>query len=195
MSKALKTLSRTFPNTPSELAKIFQEMKSDSARGAVAAMSSLLEEALAEAIKRKLVPLGKEDLKALFEGDGPLSTFSARIRMGYALGIYGGKARRDLNLIREIRNAFVHSIRHLDFTTAEVAQLCATFHCRMAIADFDKDKPRDQFFQAATRVSLYVGREDLDPGWKQMVLSYPEYADDFPPQPSTDAPNYNGESS
>src|ERR1700733_7413164 len=98
MSKALKRLSRSFGNTPEEIGKLFKELKSDSARGAVAAMSSLVEEALATAIKNKLVPLNKDEERNLFENNGPLSTLSSRINMGFALGVYGAKARRDLNL-------------------------------------------------------------------------------------------------
>ncbi|MGO9684145.1 MAG: MltR family transcriptional regulator [Beijerinckiaceae bacterium] len=73
--------------------------------------------------------LDKEEEADLFEDTGPLATFSARINFGYALGLYGKKVKRDLNLIREIRNAFVHSRRHIDFETPEVVELCRTFYC------------------------------------------------------------------
>ncbi|MCK1497892.1 MltR family transcriptional regulator [Bradyrhizobium sp. 188] len=196
MSKALKNLSRSLGGTPQEINKLFTYMKTDSARGAVASMSSLIEEALAGAIKKRLVPLTDKEESNLFENNGPLSTLSSRINMGYALGIYGAKARRDLNLLREIRNAFVHSIRHIEFDTPEVAQLCATFYCGEAIKDFKKDAPRDQYFQAATRVSMYVGRDEYDEVWKRMLMSYPEYEGDPPQtvrdrQPSTSLPEDN----
>jgi hypothetical protein len=181
MSTALKNLSRSLGGTPQEINKLFAYMKTDSARGAVASMSSLIEEALADAIKKRLVPLTDKEEANLFGNNGSLSTLSSRINMGYALGIFGAKARRDLNLLREIRNAFVHSIRHIEFDTPEVAQLCATFYCGEAIKDFKKDAPRDQYFQAATRATMYVGRDEYDEGWKRILMSYPEYEGD-PPQ-------------
>jgi DNA-binding MltR family transcriptional regulator len=82
-----------------------------------------------DAIKKRLVPLTDKEESNLFENNGPLSTLSSRINMGYALDIYGAKAKRDLNLLREIRNAFVHSVRQIEFDTPEVAQLCTTFYC------------------------------------------------------------------
>ncbi|WP_271525239.1 MltR family transcriptional regulator [Bradyrhizobium sp. CCBAU 53380] len=181
MSKALKNLSRSLGGTPEEINKLFAYMKKDSARGAVASMSSLIEEALASAIKHRLVPLTEKEESNLFENNGPLSTLSSRINMGYALGIYGAKARRDLNLLREIRNAFVHSIRHIEFDTPEVAQLCRTFYCSEAIEGFKSDAPRDQYFQAATRVTMCVALHEYDEVWKRLLMSYPEYSDD-PPQ-------------
>ena len=110
MSKALKQYSRSYANTPGEIHKFFAEIKGDSGRSSVAAITSLMEEQLANAIKLELALDEDEDddeLKDLFEGNAPLATFSARINFGHALGLYGKKAKRDLNLVREIRNASI----------------------------------------------------------------------------------------
>jgi hypothetical protein len=43
------------------------------------------------------VSLSQTDLDRLFEGDNPLATFSAEIKLGYALGNFGQQTRADLN--------------------------------------------------------------------------------------------------
>jgi DNA-binding MltR family transcriptional regulator len=51
----------------------------------------------------------------LQDEQGPLRSFSTKISMGYALGIYNDKIRDDLNVVRIIRNAFAHSKKLLEF--------------------------------------------------------------------------------
>ncbi len=46
----------------------------------------------------------------LFEGQGPLATFSARIDMACAMGLLPESLRRDLHLIRKLRNHFAHRV-------------------------------------------------------------------------------------
>jgi hypothetical protein len=45
-----------------------------------------------------------------FESNGPLSDFSSKIKLAYALGIGKEKTREDLDKIREIRNYFAHTL-------------------------------------------------------------------------------------
>jgi len=69
--------------------------------------AAMLDNALKEGIRRVLV--GPENIKEKLLGtDGSLGTFSSRINTGLALGLYGQKTHRDLDIIREIRNTFAH---------------------------------------------------------------------------------------
>lgn len=45
----------------------------------------------------------------IFEGFGPLSSFSARIDVAFAFGLIDGDLRADLHKMRDLRNAFAHS--------------------------------------------------------------------------------------
>jgi DNA-binding MltR family transcriptional regulator len=47
----------------------------------------------------------------LFENDGPLSTFSARINLSYRLGLVDEEFAKALHLVRKIRNDFAHDIK------------------------------------------------------------------------------------
>ena len=76
------------------------------------------------AITTRVIPLSKEDENDLFSKAGPLATLSAMIDMGYALGLISKEVRDELHLIREIRNAFAHTIGVIDFAMPEVANVC-----------------------------------------------------------------------
>ncbi|NQV22182.1 MAG: hypothetical protein HQ511_12280 [Rhodospirillales bacterium] len=83
-----------------------------------------LEASLEDAIKTKFTDLDDNDHSNVFESDGPLASFSSKIRIGYALGVYGKHTRDDLNAIREIRNAFAHARKALLFNTKEITDVC-----------------------------------------------------------------------
>jgi DNA-binding MltR family transcriptional regulator len=57
----------------------------------------------------------------------PLGSFSSRIDMAYVLGFIGPKARRDLHLIRKIRNLFGHDHMPLSFNEPKIASRCEEF--------------------------------------------------------------------
>ena len=89
--------------------------------------ASYIEKALEEAIKTKLQPkIDDPDFDYLFNenNNGPLSTFSAKIRIAYALKIIDEPARHDLDTIRELRNHFAHSLGDVGFSTPAVVALC-----------------------------------------------------------------------
>jgi hypothetical protein len=96
---------------------------------AVIVSASVLENGLARAITKKLIPMDTSDHDLLFNdsGNGPLAPFASKIRVGHALGLYGIKMRQDLNTIKAIRNAFAHASNHVDFETKEIADACGAF--------------------------------------------------------------------
>ena len=84
-----------------------------------------LESELEDAIKSKMVSLSDTQHGEIFTGEGALATFGAKIKIAYALGIFGKQTRKDLDTIRAIRNAFAHCRKPLYFHTEEVADACA----------------------------------------------------------------------
>ena len=69
-------------------------------------------------------PLSNDLRDRIFEGNGPLSSFSHKILTGYALGLFGNVFRHDLDLIRELRNGFAHARHPMTLTTPQVAEVC-----------------------------------------------------------------------
>jgi hypothetical protein len=89
-----------------EFDELWANMTDDGMHGTVMIAVSHIDGLLKGAITYRMVNLTSDDEEVLFSGFGPLATFSARIRIAYALGIIGKKTRHDLDLMREIRNAW-----------------------------------------------------------------------------------------
>jgi DNA-binding MltR family transcriptional regulator len=60
--------------------------------------------------------ISKSLIDKIFEGYGPLSSFSNRIAVCTALGLAGSDVRHDLSIIRNIRNDFAHSYKKLSLS-------------------------------------------------------------------------------
>lgn len=86
---------------------------------------SLLEEATEDLLVASMPGLDKQLRSELFRGTGPLATLSSRTKLAYALGVIGPITRRNIDLAREIGNAFAHSKQILTFETPEIAACCA----------------------------------------------------------------------
>lgn len=54
----------------------------------------------------------------IFDGYGPLSTFSAKIDVAFALDLIDADVHRDLRTIKDIRNCFAHTT-HSYFSAAQ----------------------------------------------------------------------------
>ena len=121
--KTLKSLIREMP-TGNVLLTMLDISQQRNHRAEAVTLAALLESTLESAMLRRFVPLSRTDRKDLFEGVAPLATFSAKIRLGYALNMYGRKTRADLDNIREIRNAFAHARTKINFRTREVDIVC-----------------------------------------------------------------------
>src|SRR6202171_4414435 len=88
--------------------------------GIVAA--AIIEEKLSEVLLTKMRPLSGEMKKRLFDGYGPLSSFSAKIDLSYALQILNKDQYDDLTVIRRIRNQFGHSMSLVNFDKSEIRE-------------------------------------------------------------------------
>jgi hypothetical protein len=103
-------------------------------RGIILVSVALIEQELEELI---LTGCLKEFSKLphrnrLFSGDsevgGAVTTFAAKITLGHALGLYGDKAREDLDRLRRIRNVAAHSKTRLTFNTPAIRTALASFN-------------------------------------------------------------------
>jgi hypothetical protein len=102
--------------------------------------AGLIEKALEAIILGRFVNLSPDERNSIFnhENNGPLGDLSAKIKVAYALGLFGQKTREDLEHIRVIRNSFAHSLNLLRFETEEVAELCQLLHIPSTIKFADR---------------------------------------------------------
>jgi len=102
------------------------EFYGENDRASAILLGSMVEVTLEGAIKSLMRrDLKNKEQKEVFDGDAPLSTFSAKTKVGFALGIFGPEVNNDLYLIRTIRNEFAHSRRVMDFETPTLATVCS----------------------------------------------------------------------
>jgi Mannitol repressor len=99
-------------------------------RATALVLGSILEQGLELAILSHCVlgwntPEAEAEQRKLFGGggDGPMN-LAVKIRLAFALGVYGPKTRDDLDTMRHIRNFFAHDKGHLTFDDSIVAALC-----------------------------------------------------------------------
>lgn len=109
---------------------MIQSLLKESDRGCVILGAAMLDELLEELLTsfcRQAPQDVKSSVKPLFRGFAPLSTFSARIQVAYALGILPNHVRDDLEIIRRIRNDCAHDWEQLDFSEPRFAQRLDAF--------------------------------------------------------------------
>ena len=133
MNSGLKSILRQ-PLNPDDVRDIIAEMDNDGPRGAAVLGGVLVEETLRLLLLSQMVKLSRNEADSLFSPMGPLSSFSAKIAVGYAFRCYGPLTRDDLNTVRDVRNAFAHARRLINFDTKEVTQHCARLHCASSVA-------------------------------------------------------------
>lgn len=121
-SNAVKTLKAFYKDTNVSLNTdaFSAELKGTSDRVAVTIVCALLDDALELAIMKKLQPLKNAEYDRLFEFDGIIGSFSARIDMAHALGAIDRTLKDRLHDLREMRNACAHSKRPISFNDIEL---------------------------------------------------------------------------
>lgn len=128
-----------------------------------------MDNCLAVAIRAALP--NKIAAERLFEDRSPLNSFSAKIAMAHALGLYGNETRRNLDILREIRNIFAHDVTLLTFESPGIAQACQ----ELRIPEAPKHVPaprlrtntaRDRYIVTGISTVLWVFMNSIGAQWE-----------------------------
>lgn len=167
------------PLDTTDLDAVATEFYATSDRATVILQASALESILQQEIKQRFAqPVSGDLIDRVFEGNGPLATFSNKILMGEALGLFGPLFRHDLNLVRELRNGFAHARHAMTLETPVVAEMCKNLQVpdskyrqppfpylnlfpNPTIAQ-DERHPRTRFTTACVSMSLWFVRARTD---------------------------------
>lgn len=125
-----------------EIIDLREALGKETDRGCALLAASYLEYQLRQLIISRLVDDEKLH-KELLDGNGGLATFSSRIAMAFALGLISPAVRRDLDLIRKIRNEFGHSAAPIGFDDPPTANRCRELYFRWE----PLTKPARRFFE------------------------------------------------
>lgn len=94
--------------------------------GYVLSLVAYLDDGVRMLIGTKMPNLTSDLNDSIFEGTGPLSTFSGRILVATALGLLEASDATELKKLKNIRNKFAHrSLVPLDFDDPDVVKLAS----------------------------------------------------------------------
>lgn len=148
-----------------EVKKSLEDIKHLSERGwAIVAVSTLDEQLTA--LFRAFFVDEPRTVDQLLEDPGILSTFGARIKLAFLLGLISARECRMLNLIRKIRNDFAHNSRITSFFQSPIKERCLELDATKILGAeelCDPRKPEEKFLAAASflLIALVHRREQL----------------------------------
>jgi DNA-binding MltR family transcriptional regulator len=134
---------------------IGSQFNKESDRGIVLLSATLLEENLELMLRKHFAGKATTVINPLFEGFGPLATFSGKIKIAYAFGLLTDDEFHDLEIIREIQNHFAHRYEEADFDQEWVAQKVGQLRHPAAATD----TLRDICFRIAVRLEYDEDRQ------------------------------------
>jgi hypothetical protein len=143
--------------------------KEKNAVGVALLVCAFLDNCLAIAIWAALP--NKIAAERLFEDRNPLDSFSAKIAMGHALGLYGNQTRRNLDILREIRNLFAHEATLLTFATSEIVQACQELNIpgapkNLPVPNLRANTARDRYVVTGIVIAMWIFTNSLGPQWE-----------------------------
>jgi DNA-binding MltR family transcriptional regulator len=89
--------------------------------------AQLIDVAIERAIRYHFKHFNTDSLTRLFEYPNPLSTLSAKIKIGYGLKLFSQISLGDVEKIQQIRNAFAHSLLQLTFEHKDIKLIIDKF--------------------------------------------------------------------
>jgi DNA-binding MltR family transcriptional regulator len=161
------------PQAPSSHAPLddwagfYSEFQDETARAAVVIAAAFLDGWLRRVISSFMiddVPAVNRLLGTEEDPDRPLSSFSARARAAYCLGLIPRDIFQDLALIAKIQNRFTHGQHGLTFDDDKIIGWCSSLQVprkiTSEIADFPNDH-RSRFLLAVTLISNQLALNEL----------------------------------
>lgn len=119
-------LQGTIDDLKREGRHLFEAFDKESDRGLALVTAEFFDATLERLLRARFAPGLKKRpklMEPLFVGFGPLSTFSAKIRIGYGADLLQDWMASDLDLVRRIRNEFAHSLASKTFQDPEVSRM------------------------------------------------------------------------
>jgi hypothetical protein len=114
-------MARNKEHTLDQIKCFTEELKIQTDRGVALIAAAVLDELLEMLLTARLLAVGRDHHDALFGRGKPLDSFSAKIELGFQLGLYTNATRTQLEMIRAVRNKFAHSIEPLTLSKTEVS--------------------------------------------------------------------------
>lgn len=169
---SLDALSKELP-TEHDLTSFSMLLSAESDRGSAIMSSAFVEQTLWAMLNSFLVDEGETVRKEWFEGaTAPFGSFSAKIALGFALGIYGPETKLKLDIIRNIRNVFAHRSLPLDFKHPTIMAECRRFSEKDFLPESD-DPARTRYCAICLSLGRHFIRIAFKHGGKEIARELP----------------------
>jgi DNA-binding MltR family transcriptional regulator len=97
-----------------EISKIFKDLSNQNDRNAVIVATSIIDDILSSKIRSQAKLGTPKDLNSLFSDSGPFGSMYSKVEWLYCIGELHDFIRKDINIIRKIRNDAAHIWRSFD---------------------------------------------------------------------------------
>jgi len=135
----------------------YEQMERESDRGCILIGCQILDVALEHKLRSHLSRrrhVVANAVNPLFRSMGPLSSFWAKIRFAYAIGIINKWVFDDLDIFRDIRNISAHSHGTFSFEASEVGSLLSRLQStRIAMGDPGRAWSLDRTYKICTKLA------------------------------------------
>ena len=137
-----------------DLKDYFRLLRKETDRGCAMIVAAHLDQKLSQLLRGCMLQNKEyeDEITNLLKDPGPLGTFSARIRLAHYLNLISPQVRRDLDIIRKIRNDFAHELRFEDFNTPSIKDRCLNLQHDL----LDSQSPRDRFVHTANVLIIFL---------------------------------------
>ncbi len=155
-----------------------KESQDDSDRGCALLLAAFLESHLEELLRSTFIQ-NKSVVNPLFHYPGPLSTFSAKIRIAYCLRLIHPYEYRDLTRIIKIRNRFAHELHGISFSKdKEISKLCQSLESR-TVGGLDSKgiSNRWLFWLTAYSIASDIDNRTLDEETEERIPAKPVFTE------------------
>lgn len=112
--------------------------------------AAFLDEKLYEMLETYFVEDSAKDIL-----DKIVDKLDSRIQVAYGVGLIGPEMRRDLDLVRKIRNEFAHSLHGRSFADDDIANRCRELRA-CDLTDIKNVDPRSRFASSAFILSTQI---------------------------------------
>jgi len=127
-----------------DVAHVAAELNGISDRASVILLAAILDDLLNFRITQSITAqLNDDDMTHAFRFEGPLGALSHRIEIAYLFGSIELATYKELNIIREMRNACAHSSFVLNFTKPEMANVAKRLFAPHGVVSLPQDTPDD----------------------------------------------------
>lgn len=135
----------------------------ESDRAAIIVNAAMVERFVLECLKKKMPSANEEEKQRIFNFEGPCGSFSNRIRLAHALGIFDRQTKREIELIKELRNAAAHCVAPFTYETTEVkgaikALLPGEYH--LEIDSYNREWLRILLDRVCARLAVMIMNPD-----------------------------------